>query len=80
MLKYQSSNHKHTYSHEPNDQNDKSNRCCILYDCDDWYFSTWHSSMPLELHWQLSNWIGLLFHFADYKFHVGKCEHYSTAT
>ena len=28
-------NHKHTYSHQPHDQNDKSNRCHTLYDCDD---------------------------------------------
>ena len=34
-------NHRHTYSHEPHDQNDKSNRCYTLYDCDDWYFITW---------------------------------------
>ena len=53
-------NHKHTYSHEPHDQNDKSNRCHTLYDCDDWYFSIWHVSMSLEFHWQLSNWVGLL--------------------
>ena len=50
-------NHKHTYSHEPHDQNDKSNRCHTLYDCDDWYFSIWHVSMSLEFHWQLSNWV-----------------------
>ena len=27
---------------------------------DDWYFSTWQLSMPLEFHWQLSNWVGLM--------------------
>ena len=51
-------NHKHTYSHEPHDQNDKSNMCHTLYD---WYFSIWHASMSLEFHWQLSNWVGPLF-------------------
>ena len=29
-----------------------------LYDCYDWYFSTWQLSMPLEFRWQLSNWVG----------------------
>ena len=42
--------YKHTYSHEPHDQNDKSNWFYNLYDCDDWYFSTWQSSMPVEFH------------------------------
>ena len=31
-----------------------------VYGSDDWYFSTWQSSMPLEFHWQLSNWVPLL--------------------
>ena len=53
-------NHKHTFSHEVHDQNDRSNRCNTLYGCDDWYFSIWHVSMSLEFHWQLSNWVGLL--------------------
>ena len=53
-------NHKHTYSHEPHDQNDKSNRCNTLYDFDDWYFSIWQSSMSQEFQWQLSNWVGPL--------------------
>ena len=51
-------NHKHTYSHEVRDQNDRSNRCNTLYGCDDWYFSIWHVSMSQEFHWQLSNWVG----------------------
>ena len=51
-------NHKHTYSHEVCDQNDRSNRCNTLYGCDDWYFSIWHMSMSQEFHWQLSNWVG----------------------
>ena len=51
-------NHKHTYSHEVHDQNDRSNRCNTLYGCDDWYFSIWHVSMSQEFHWQLSNWVG----------------------
>ena len=28
-------NHEHIYSHEPHDQNDKSDRYHTLYDCDD---------------------------------------------
>ena len=32
-------NHKHTYSHEAHDQNDKFARFYTLYDYDDWYFS-----------------------------------------
>ena len=52
--------HKHTYSHEIHDQNDRSNRCYILYGCDDWYFSIWHVSMSQEFHGQLSNWVGPL--------------------
>ena len=52
VLEYQSS--------ESHDQSDESNGCYILYDCDDWYFITWQSSMPLEFHWQLSIWVGLL--------------------
>jgi len=55
-------NHRHTYSHEPHDQNDKSNRSYTLYDCDDWYFITWHPLLPLEFHWQLSNWVGIIIH------------------
>ena len=53
-------NHKHTYSHEVHDQNDRSNRCNTLYDCDDWYFSIWQPSMSQEFQWQLSNWVGPL--------------------
>ena len=34
------------------------------YDCDDQYFSTWGSSMPLTLKVQMSNWIGLLCHLS----------------
>ena len=56
-------NHKHTYSHEVHDQNDRSNRCNTLYGCDDWYFSIWHVSMSQEFHWQLSNWVGPLLWF-----------------
>ena len=50
----------HTYSYAPHDQNDKHDRFNALYDCDDWYFSTLQSSMPLESHWQSSNWVGLI--------------------
>ena len=42
-------NHKHTSSHAPNDQNDKCDRYNALYDCDEWYFSTWRSSMSAAL-------------------------------
>ena len=33
-----------------------------MYVCgsEDWYFSIWQLSMPLEFHWQLSNWVGLM--------------------
>ena len=50
--------HKHTYSHEVHDQNDRSNRSNTLYDSDDWHYSIWHSLMSQEFHWQLSNWVG----------------------
>ena len=53
-------NHKRTYSHEPHDENDKSTQYYTLCDFDDWYFSIWQSSMPLEIHWQLNNWVGLM--------------------
>ena len=51
-------NHKHTYSHEFHDQNDRSNRCNTFYDCGDWYFSIWQSSMSQKFYWQLSDWVG----------------------
>ena len=31
-----------------------------VYGSYDWYFSIWQSSMPLEFHWQLSNWVRLM--------------------
>jgi len=68
-------NHKHTYSHKPHVQNDKSNRCHTLYDCDDWYFNTWRVSVSLEFHWQLSNWVGLMWSSMWITFRIIKCWH-----
>ena len=50
-------NNRYTYSHESLGQNDKCTKYYTLYNFDDWYFSTWQSSMPLEFHWQLINWV-----------------------
>ena len=35
VLNINHQNHKHTYSHDLYDQNDRSNRFNTLYDCDD---------------------------------------------
>ena len=43
--------HIHHFDHEVHEN-------MYVYSSDVWYFSIWHSSIPLECHWQLSNWVG----------------------